>query len=117
MARQRWGSGEEVRINNFARACLLALACCLSPAAVGQEKTGNKEGFALKPGTVKIVLMRPVIGVGEQSTGGLYEPNADWTTQTRGHLGTALSEAQTQLGNQIVTYGDKFRKLAATLKL
>ncbi len=93
-----------MRINNFARACLLALACCMSVTAIGQEKTGNKEGFALKPGTVKIILMRPIIGVGEQSTGGLYEPNADWTTQARGHLGTALSEAQTQLGNQVMQY-------------
>ncbi|UZW57666.1 hypothetical protein NUH86_19030 [Sphingobium sp. JS3065] len=95
-----------MRLNHCARATLLALALCASSAALGQEKTGNKEGFSLKPGTARIVLMRPVIGAGEQSTGGMYEPNADWTNQARENIAAALAQAQSQLGNQVVAYSE-----------
>lgn len=76
------------------------------PAAQAQEKTGNKPGFALKPGTVRIVLIRPTIRVGAQSTGGLFEPNADWTTQARENVGSALSAVQSSLGNQVIVYDE-----------
>lgn len=95
-----------MRFINFARASLLALTLCGSSVVFGQEKTGNKDGFSLKPGTARIVLMRPVIGVGEQSTGGMYEPNADWTNQAREYLAAALTQAQSQLGNQVVAYSE-----------
>lgn len=86
---------------------MLAFSLCLSANALAQEKTGNKEGFNLKPGTVRIVLMRPVIQVGEQSTGGMYEPNADWTAQAAENLASALKQAQSQLGNAVVTYSEE----------
>lgn len=57
-------------------------------------------------GTARIVLMRPSVRVGEQSTGGLFEPNADWTTQARDNLDRAIKDVQSQLGNQIVAYED-----------
>lgn len=88
------------------RALLFAALFCASVPALAQEKTGNKEGFTLKPGTVRIMLMRPVISVGEQSTGGMNELNADWTAQAREYLNGALAEAQAQLGNQIVAYSE-----------
>jgi len=88
-------------------AALLAFTIFLSAPALAQEKSGSKEGFTLKPGTARIVLMRPVIQVGAQSTGGLYEPNADWTAQAREYLSAALTEAQSQLGNQIVAYSEE----------
>lgn len=80
----------------------------MSARAIGQEKTGNKEGFALKPGTMKIILMRPVIGVGEQSTGGLYDakvevrhvyldPDTIWVSRldlSRGRYGAALASCR-----------------------
>lgn len=88
------------------RACLLAFALCCAGTAFGQEKTGNKPGFTLKPGTARIVLMRPMIQVGEQSTGGMYEPNADWTAQARENLATALQQAQSRLGNEVVAYSE-----------
>ncbi|MFS0850902.1 hypothetical protein AB3M93_15745 [Novosphingobium panipatense] len=92
---------------NCVRAAVLAASLCVSAPAIAQEKTGNKEGFSLKPGTVRIVLMRPVVDVGEQSTGGMFEPNADWTTQARGYLATALGQAQSKLGNVVVEYSDQ----------
>jgi len=86
----------------FCRAALLALAVVAAAPATAQEKTGVKEGFVLKPGTARIVLMRPSIKVGAQSTGGMYEPNADWTAQARDNLEKALVAAQGELGNEVV---------------
>jgi hypothetical protein len=90
----------------FVRASLFMLALLIAIPAAAQEKTGNKPGFTLKPGTVRIVLMRPTIKVGAQSTGGMFEPNADWTAQARENLGRALTEAQSSMGNQVVPYDE-----------
>jgi len=88
----------------------LLAALCLSLLAVApafaQEKTGAKPGFVLKPGTARIVLMRPSIRVGAQSTGGMFEPNADWTDQAKENLAAALATAQTGLGNSVVAYAE-----------
>jgi hypothetical protein len=86
-------------------AALLALCCCIFPAQA-QEKTGSKPGFSLAPGTAKIVLMRPSIKVGAQSTGGMFEPNADWTDQAKENLGRAIMTAQASLGNVVVAYDE-----------
>lgn len=58
----------------------------------------------MEPGTARIVLMRPTIKVGAQSTGGLFESNADWTDQAKEKLGNAIAAAQSSLGNVIVPY-------------
>lgn len=83
-------------------ALLCAMALVVPGHAVAQEKTGNRPGFVLKPGNARIVLMRPSIRVGEQSTGGMFEPNADWTAQARENLGQAIAAIQNQLGNAVV---------------
>ncbi|RKE53642.1 MULTISPECIES: hypothetical protein [unclassified Sphingomonas] len=90
------------------RATLVALILGVSAIApaYAQEKTGLKPGFVLAPGTARIVLMRPSIRVGAQSTGGMYEPNADWTDQAKENIATALAKAQTGLGNSVVGYVD-----------
>lgn len=85
---------------------LAAAALLLAAPAIAQEKTGSKPGFALKPGTVRIVLMRPTIKVGAQSTGGMFEPNADWTAQARENITHALNDAQSSMGNQIISYDE-----------
>lgn len=90
------------------RATLVALMLAVSAIvpAYAQEKTGVKPGFVLRPGSARIVLMRPSIRVGAQSTGGMYEPNADWTDQAKDNIGTALAKAQTGLGNSVVAYAE-----------
>ena len=88
------------------RTVVAAVALSFTVAASAQEKTGNKPGFSLLPGSVRIVLMRPAIRVGAQSTGGMFEPNADWTSQARENIEAALRTCQTRLGNQVVTYED-----------
>lgn len=69
-----------------------------------QEKTGIKPGFELRPGTARIIVLRPSIKVGAQSTAGLFEPNADWTAQARENIGAALAQAQNSLGNTVRDY-------------
>lgn len=61
-----------------------------------------KPGFRLAPGTSKILLFRPRIRVGAQSTAGMFEPNADWTAQARENLGSVLVATQKRLGNDII---------------
>jgi hypothetical protein len=90
----------------------IALGLVLSALSVGvasgparaQEKTGNRDGFVLRSGTARIVLMRPSIRVGAQSTGGMFEPNADWTDQARQNITQALADTQDNLGNRVVDY-------------
>ncbi len=69
---------------------------------VAQEKTGSKDGFAISPGTVRIALLEPRIMVGEQSTGGMFEPNADWTEQARENLERELTKVLGSVGNEVV---------------
>lgn len=76
-------------------------------AAQAQEKSATKPGFALAANTTaRILVFRPSILVGEQSTGGLFEPNADWTDDARMLIGEALGRAQGQLGNVVIDYGE-----------
>jgi hypothetical protein len=64
------------------------------------EKSAIKQGFAFpQKGSVRILLFRPDVSVAEQSTGGMDQPNADWTVQARDHLVTALGRAQTARSN------------------
>ncbi|RYG29763.1 MAG: hypothetical protein EON93_16095, partial [Burkholderiales bacterium] len=50
--------------------------------------------------------MRPRIRVGAQSTGGMDEPNADWTRDARDNISAALRAAQTGLGNVVLDYDE-----------
>jgi len=85
-------------------ACFAAMSLLAFNAAGAQERSANRDGFTLMPGKAKIVLFRPTITVGEQSTGGLAEPNADWTQQARTNIGAALAATQGALGNEVVAY-------------
>jgi hypothetical protein len=80
---------------------LLALAVfamlSLFPSAshAQSRKSLVKEEFSLPAqGQVRVVLFRPDVSVGEQSTGGLDQPNAGWTEQARDELTAALGKAQ-----------------------
>lgn len=93
-------------ITIFLRAGLLGLALLFVTPALAQERTGSRPGFVLEPGTVRIILVRPSIRVGEQSTGGMFEPNADWTAQARENIEQALRAAQAGLGNEIIVHDE-----------
>jgi hypothetical protein len=72
------------------------LAAISSPAVQAQSrKSLTKEEFSFPAqGQVRVVLFRPDVSVGEQSTGGLDQPNAGWTEQARDELTAALGKAQ-----------------------
>lgn len=88
------------RVLAAALSAVLLLLLGVAPA-LAQEKSGMKEGFVLKP-SARILLIRPTIKTGGQSTGGSFEPNADWTQQAKDNLGAALTKTQGQIGNSIV---------------
>ncbi len=74
----------------------------VAPAAA-QERTAVKQGFELPPlSGKKILLFRPAVSVGAQSTGGMFEPNADWTDKARANIEAALARRQADLGNIVV---------------
>ncbi|WP_420496689.1 hypothetical protein [Sphingobium baderi] len=90
-------------------------ACALMMASPGlaQEKTGVKSGFILPPGSARIVLMRPSVIVGAQSTGGMFEPNADWTDEARRNIDRAIQDIQGQLGNSVAAYDSEAEEAGA----
>ena len=94
-------------IHRWAALMLLALA---STPALSQERSAVKQGFELAPNSGKSLLMfRPAVRVGAQSTGGMFEPNAEWTEQAKSNLQVALEDLQSKLGNELIvapeTYG------------
>lgn len=83
-------------------ALAVSLAVCLAPAAA-QEKGAVREGFSADSlRGQKILLFRPSVWVGSQSTGGMNEPNADWTDQARGHLLGELRRRQSEFSNEVI---------------
>jgi hypothetical protein len=98
--------------SRLAAAGLLALS--LTGAALAQERTAIKQGFELPANSGKrILVFRPKVSVGAQSTGGMFEPNADWTDQARRNIEAALGTRQAGLGNIVLpapeSYGDQAR--------
>lgn len=89
-------------LRSLAFAVSFALLMLGARGAWAQEKSGTKPGFVMPQGSAKILLIRPTIKVGAQSTGGMFEPNADWTAQARDNIAAALTLAQTRLGNQVI---------------
>jgi hypothetical protein len=82
---------------------LCGLVALLAGAAQAQEKGATRPGFSgtdLNGNTV--VLFRPSVWVGEQSTGGLREPNADWTASARRLLADELARRLAGIDSRIV---------------
>jgi hypothetical protein len=84
------------------------LALVAMPAGA-QERTAVKAGFELPAGSGKTILVfRPTVSVGAQSTGGLFEPNGDWTEQARRNIEAALTEQQQRIGNRVVAAPESY---------
>jgi hypothetical protein len=74
-----------------------ALLLFPSDADAQSRKSLTKQEFSFPAaGQVRVVLFRPDVNVGEQSTGGLDQPNAGWTEQARDELTAALGKAQAE---------------------
>lgn len=109
---------------NVWREFLLGLSLLMLAASptLAQERSATRQGFALSANSNKrILLFRPAVRVGAQSTGGLFEPNADWTEKGRTNIKTALEALQGKLGNSVIiapeAYGDDARKLNEYMSL
>lgn len=86
--------------NRLAAAVLLA--SLVSPA-MAQEKGAVRAGFSAESlKGQKILLFRPAVWVGEQSTGGMNEPNGDWTVQSRTLLSDELRRRQADFSNEVL---------------
>ena len=98
------------RCNAILTAALLAVAAtATSPANAqfgGPQAAAVKPGFVLPAGETRILLLRPDIAVGAQTTGGMNEPNADWTRTARANLIAALAKAPVMRGNRVVVAPD-----------
>lgn len=96
---------------------LAALTALVSSPILAQEKGAVRAGFSAESlRGQKILLFRPTVWVGEQSTAGMPEPNADWTAQARVLMNSELSKRQVDFSNELLIepelVGDDARSLA-----
>ncbi len=86
-----------------------ALVLAFAVPAAAQERTAIRQGFALPANSGKTILVfRPKVSVGAQSTGGMFEPNADWTEKARQNIDAALAQRQAGLGNIVIAAPESF---------
>ena len=93
-----------------------SVALMVAVPGAAQERTAVKQDFVLPANSGKTILVfRPTVSVGAQSTGGMFEPNADWTDKARKNIEAALAERQAGLGNKVVmapeSYGEDARRV------
>ena len=72
----------------------LSLAAAQPAAAQfgGLERTEVKDGYQIRAGEQTILVFRPNVRIGAQTTGGMHEPNAEWTETAKANLIGALEE-------------------------
>lgn len=76
-------------------------------AASAQERSAVKPGFHFPTDhPVSIVVYRPDVRVGTMTTGGVDEPNADWTASARGLIADALKQNDKVEGAKIIFADD-----------
>lgn len=98
-----------MRFGAVAAATMMTCALSVATPAAAQEKTATRQGFTLPAQSGKTILVfRPSVSVGAQSTGGMFEPNGDWTDKARKNIDAALVERQAALGNKVVFAPESF---------
>ncbi len=84
-------------------ATAVAFLAFSSAPAFAQERSAMKQGFELEANSGKrILVFRPSVSVGSQSTGGMFEPNAEWTETAKSNIQVALTDLQARLGNEVI---------------
>ena len=96
---------------------ILAVAAALSMTLViaqpahaqfgGLERTEVREGYRIKAGEANILVFRPDVRVGAQTTGGMHEPNAEWTETAKANLIGAMREMHGTNGIELVMVPDQ----------
>lgn len=87
-----------------------------------QERSASRQGFELQANSgKKILVFPPSVSVGSQSTGGMFEPNGDWTEKASKNLHVSLERLQSRLGNDLViapeAYGEDAQRLQEHMAL
>lgn len=106
-------------MNRVTRVLVLGLCSIVlaTGSASAQERTGVKQGFELPANSGKtILLFRPKVSVGAQSTGGSFEPNSEWTDKARNYIEAALVKKQKSLGNVVVFAPEAFGEQAIAVE-
>ena len=81
---------------------LLICVAVLPLAACVQTRQFADVEFTPPQGNYKLLVMRPDVSVGSVTTGGMVEPRADWTEQSRANLIAALKAQQATRGGNVV---------------
>lgn len=85
----------------------LGMTLCATAPLAAQERSAVRQGFQLAPHSGKrILVFRPSVQVGAQSTGGMFEPNAEWTDRARDNIQHSLEKLQAALGNEVIVAPD-----------
>jgi hypothetical protein len=85
----------------FALATVALTSACAQTRSAGPEVTLDKSG-----GKVSVLLMPADVELSLLTTGGLLEPNAEWTEQGRRNVVAALKEEMAERNIDTVSYGD-----------
>lgn len=85
----------------FALAAVALTGACAQTRSAGPEVTLDKSG-----GEVAVLLMPADVELSLLTTGGLLEPNAEWTEQGRQNVVAALKEEMAERRVAVVSYAD-----------
>lgn len=106
-----------MRIKFFWLISWLCVSVAFNAPVTSQERSAVKQGFTLAPNSQKkILIFRPAVSVGAQSTGGIFEPNAEWTERSKVNIQAALNKLQRQLGNEVIVAPDAFGEEARNIE-
>lgn len=84
-------------------AAVFAAFLFLPANAMAQERHALRAGFAFpKDRVVKIAVLRPDVRVGTLTTGGVDEPNADWTAEARKLMENELKANSQVAGAEVI---------------
>lgn len=101
-------------------AIVLVLSATLPAAA--QERSALRQGFELPANSGKrILVFRPTVSVGSQSTGGMFEANGEWTERAGRNIQASLARLQSRLGNSVIdapeAYGEDAQRVQEHMAL
>lgn len=74
---------------------------------VATEKFALREGFVFSTDKPRILLFQPEVKVGEQTTAGIFQNNADWHAAAKRELTAALVRAGNKRGFEMVLHQEK----------
>jgi len=86
---------------------LFALFLVVLTSACAQTRSAGPEAsIARPPGGLSVLLMPADVEISLLTTGGVEEPNAEWTEQGRRNVVAALKAEMAERSIEAVTYGD-----------